>query len=247
MKHSPEKELLVVVILGFLGLIFLWLLLPVPVSLFNYLPLFLISYLLAIFLPGYTFLSFIKPDMSFRVRLEMGILLSLVLLFVISFLFIFLEIPSAFTYAVSVLMILSIIMAFSTYLGEKMGKKGQKKVVATPPRKPPEPLVDETYNPEKDIETAVEAQDEGEKTILKRPPRRRIILTPPEGEVEVIIPNHVTPQPEAGKTQEDKISTPKKNLVKVTSSEKPTVKLPWIERQKELDQKKMNSSKENKF
>ena len=56
MKYS-RMELVTVAVLSLLGLIFLW-----RIPIINDLPLFLISYLLAIFLPGYTFLTFIKPE-----------------------------------------------------------------------------------------------------------------------------------------------------------------------------------------
>lgn len=207
MKHNPEKELLVLVILGLVGLIFLWLLIPVPVAMFNHPPLFLISYLLAIFLPGYTLLSFVKPEMSIRSRLEVGVPLSLGFMFLVTFLFIFLGIPLALTYAVSVLMILSLVMAFSTYLAEKMGPKGRA------PPTPEPPLKEET--------APLEAPVEMEKTIITRPVHTQTKLIPPTGEVEVIIPNHKG-----------------ENTTQEASNEKSGLKLPWIERQKELDQQK---------
>jgi hypothetical protein len=229
MKYSPEKELLVLVILGFSGLIFSWLQVPVQISLFNYLPLFLISYLIAIFLPGYTFLSFIKPDLSFNNRLDIGIPLSLVLLFVTTFLFIFLSIPQAFTYAVTVLMILSLIMAFSNYLAEKMGQEK----VATPPRKPSpsEAILKDQETIKETPKTAEEeVQEKIEKTIITRPPTRKIKLIPPQEEVEIIIPNHALTEGE--KTNQDNTGKTVKN------SENPTLKLPWIERKKEQGQQK---------
>lgn len=207
MKYSSEMDLLTVASLSLIGLLFLWLFIPVPVWLFNYLPLFLISYLLVIILPGYAFLTFIKPGLGLKLRLGWGVILSLLLLFGITFLFIDLQIVDASTYAASVLLILTVILSFMTYLGEKMADKKEPEKIPPSKRKPlpPEPVVDE---PEK-----VE-------------PVEKIKLTPHQ-DAEIIIPDHRPPEGSKKKV--------------VASPEKPALKLPWIERQKELDQEKKKS------
>jgi len=222
MKHSPEMELLVVVVMGLWGLIFLWLIIPQPVAMFNYLPLFLFSYVLAMILPGYTFLRFTKPGMDFRTHLEMGLLLSLVFLLVVTSLFIFLEIPLAISYAVSVLMILSLVMAILTYLGARME---MRKLPPEEKTSPHDPGADTTQR----VREPVPEADEKTQGSLEDPSLGRTRLTPPPGEVELIIPGHVHPGGGDGKI--------KARSTRETG-EKSTLKLPWIERQKELDRKK---------
>jgi hypothetical protein len=220
MNYSKENDLLVVVILGLVGLSLLWIIIPVQVSIFNYLPLFLVSYLISIFLPGYTFLSFIQPDLGFNTRVGVGVPLSLVFLFGVSFLFIFLEIPYAFTYAVSVLMILSIILGLLTYLAGKM--EGETR---TPPtkRRPSYRVHDEA--PKKTAESIPGGENKIEEEEIKAPIKKRRQLTPHQ-DAELIIPNHQ--KEEEGKTEKKGVQDP----------EKPTLKLPWIERQKEMDRQK---------
>ena len=235
MKYS-EMELVTVAVLSLVGLIFLW---RIPIV--NDLPLFLISYLLAIFLPGYTFLTFIKPDLPFITRLGVGVVVSAVLLMVTTLLYICLQIPQAFTYVVFFLMVLSIILAFSSYLAGRMeqGSSPQVKRKPAPPRKAEQRPMKEGENSAKEAgernlkeeETTQQSEEEKPTKTDKQPSRRRTRLTPPEGEVELIIPNHEVRGREAPKT-----STPRKN----TSSDEPALILPWIERQKELDREKKN-------
>ncbi len=249
MKYSSEMELVTVAVLSLVGLIFLW---RIPIV--NDLPLFLISYLLAIFLPGYTFLTFIKPDLPFITRLGMGVVVSAVLLMVTTLLYIYLQIPQAFTYVVFFLMVLSIILAFSSYLAGRMERVSVPPVKRkpTPPRKVVKKesgtsmketdemnLKEEGENSVKELgerslneeEKIQPGEEETPTKTYKQPPLRRTRLTPPEGEVELIIPNHELRGREAPKT-----SAPRKN----TSSDEPALILPWIERQKELDREKKN-------
>ncbi|HMK54522.1 MAG TPA: DUF1616 domain-containing protein, partial [Methanobacteriaceae archaeon] len=124
MVASSQKDLSLVLLLSILGLAFLW----IPTG--DY-PLFLFSYLLLVFLPGYTLINSIQPhkdQMSTAIRAAFGILLSLLFLIFIPLSLKFTSLDAYITYLPSILLILSILFGFLTYLRQRpseIKKEGQ--------------------------------------------------------------------------------------------------------------------------
>jgi len=105
-----QKDLLLVLVLCLVGLAFIW----VPLQ--GGIPLFLLSYLLLLVLPGYTLILFLKPGMSLPSRLICGFFLSLALLVGIFFIIILLELYIIIDYLPSFLLVFSILVASAHYL-----------------------------------------------------------------------------------------------------------------------------------
>ncbi len=114
---TSQKDILVVLVLGLVGLAFLW------VPLLAGIPLFLLSYLLLLLLPGFSLISYLKPEMSIISRLVYGFVLSLALLISIFFIVVLFELYSLMDYLPSFLLILSILVALANYLRTRSENK----------------------------------------------------------------------------------------------------------------------------
>lgn len=114
---TSQKDLLVVLVLGLVGLAFIWVPLPGGV------PLFLLSYLLILVLPGLVLISYLKPDMNLPNRLIYGFVLSLALLMGIFFFTVLFELYWIADYLPSFLLIFSILVASANYLRKRSEEK----------------------------------------------------------------------------------------------------------------------------
>lgn len=99
-----------VLVLGLVGLAFLWA--PIPAGI----PLFLLSYLLLLVLPGFALISYLKPGMRLPSRWIYGFLLSLALMVGIFSIIVLLELEGVLDYLPSFLLIFSMLVASAHYL-----------------------------------------------------------------------------------------------------------------------------------
>ncbi len=99
-----------VLVLGLPGLVFLWA--PLPGGI----PLFLLSYLLILVLPGFALISYLKPDMSLPTRLIYGFIISLALLVGVSIITVLLGLYGILDYLPSLLLVFSMLLASASYL-----------------------------------------------------------------------------------------------------------------------------------